>query len=213
MRPIVFTNKHKKKHFELFNGMNHPHFNITANIEIGPLITYCKKQQLSISHSIVFLIAKTANEIPEFKWRIRGNEIVEHNTIQPSFTVHTDTSDVFSFCTVNYNPDSSIFLRDAKNISEAMKTNPSMEDEEGRDDYLFLSAFPWVSFTSMQHAMHYHPCDSVPRISWGKFFNNNGKLVMPISVQVHHALVDGKHVGQFYQTLESMTMTPEHNLK
>lgn len=189
--------------------MNHPHFNITANVEIEPLITYCKNHQLSITHSIVFLIAKTANEITEFKWRIRGADVIEHESVQPSFTVNTDTSDVFSFCTVNYNANPSIFLKDAKSISESMKTNPRLEDEEGKDDYLFLSAFPWVSFTSMQHAMHYHPSDSVPRISWGKFFDNNGKLVMPISVQVHHALVDGKHVGKFYKNLEIMTMQPD----
>ena len=205
MKNITFQNEHRKKHFEFFNGMNHPHFNITANVEIEPLITYCKNHQLSITHSIVFLIAKTANEITEFKWRIRGADVIEHESVQPSFTVNTDTSDVFSFCTVNYNANPSIFLKDAKSISESMKTNPRLEDEEGKDDYLFLSAFPWVSFTSMQHAMHYHPSDSVPRISWGKFFDNNGKLVMPISVQVHHALVDGKHVGKFYKNLEIMS--------
>ncbi|WP_291867461.1 CatA-like O-acetyltransferase [Maribacter sp.] len=209
MKNITFQNEHRKKHFEFFNGMNHPHFNITANVEIEPLITYCKNHQLSITHSIVFLIAKTANEITEFKWRIRGADVIEHESVQPSFTVNTDTSDVFSFCTVNYNANPSIFLKDAKSISESMKTNPRLEDEEGKDDYLFLSAFPWVSFTSMQHAMHYHPSDSVPRISWGKFFDNNGKLVMPISVQVHHALVDGKHVGKFYKNLEIMTMQPD----
>lgn len=209
MKTIIFNNEHRKKHFKFFNEMNHPHFNITANIEIGSLHKYCKKHELSITHAIVFLISKTANEIPEFKWRIRDNNVVEHKTVQPSFTVDTDASDVFSFCTVNYNANPSLFLKDARNTSEAMKTNPDMEDEIGRDDYLFLSSIPWVSFTGVQHAMHYHPCDSVPRIIWGKFFDSNEKTMMPLSVQVHHAIVDGKHVGLFYQNLEKMTKNPE----
>ena len=83
-----------------------------------------------------------------------------------------------------------------------MKSNPSLEDQPGRDDYLFLSAIPWVSFTSIQHAMHFHPHDSVPRISWGKFFEQNGKILMPVSIQAHHALVDGRHMGAYFETLQ-----------
>ena len=49
------------------------------------------------------------------------------------------------------------------------------EDEEGRDDFLFLSAIPWISFTSFSHAMHYTPADSVPRITWGKSFKEGAK--------------------------------------
>ncbi|MEO1413610.1 MAG: CatA-like O-acetyltransferase, partial [Bacteroidota bacterium] len=85
-----------------------------------------------------------------------------------------------------------------------MQQNPSMEDEAGRDDYLFLSAVPWVSFTSVQHAMPYHPGDSVPRIVWGKYFREGDRTQLPFSVQAHHAVVDGWHVGQYLQTLQAL---------
>ena len=212
MKKIEFTNLHRKKHFDFFNGMNHPHFNITANVDITLLLAFLKEHSLPTSFSLVYLLSRTANEIKEFRWRIRNDQVIEHNTVQPSFSVPTEESDVFSFCTVAYDKDPNAFIKEAFRVSQLMKTNPSIEDEEGRDDYLFMSAIPWISFTSMQHAMSYHPHDSVPRISWGKFFEQNGKTLMPLSVQVHHAIVDGKHVGQYFQCLGEMTEQPQKYL-
>jgi len=109
---------------------------------------------------------------------------------------------------VGYVKDSKSFIENAMEIKENMRTNPSFEDEGDRDDYLFLSAIPWVSFTGIQHAMHYHPSDSVPRISWGKFFEQNDKILMPLAIQAHHALVDGRHMGAFFQNFETMAAKP-----
>lgn len=212
MKAITFTNPHRKKHFDFFNGMNHPHLNITANVDVTNLISFLKSNGLPITPSIVYIISKTANAIPQFRWRIRNGKVFEHEVVHPSFTVSTEESDVFSFCTVEFNDDPKTFLASAVDQINAMQTAPSFEDEEGRDDYLFLSAIPWVSFTSMQHAMHYHPSDSVPRITWGKFFKQNGKTLMPLSLQAHHALVDGQHMGSYFMDLEEMAFSPERYL-
>jgi chloramphenicol O-acetyltransferase type A len=209
MREINFKNPHRQKHFEFFNSMNHPHFNITANVDITHLLPYLKKNKLPITPSIVYLVSRVANEISEFKWRIREGKVVEHNTVQPSFTVFTDVADVFSFCTVKYEKEAKVFIQKAFEKSEKMKKDPSFEDEIGRDDFLFLSSIPWVSFTSFKHAMRFHPSDSVPRIVWGKFFESNGRMQMPLSVQVHHAVVDGRHVGYYFQKIEEVANAPE----
>lgn len=209
MKEIVFESEHRKKHFDFFNGMNHPHFNITANVDVTDAISYIKSKGWPLTFSLVYLLSRAANEIKEFRWRIRKGGVVEHHAVHPSFTVPTQEADVFSFCTVDYNADALTFITEAKKVSDAMKTDPSLEDEEGRDDYLFLSAIPWVSFTSIQHAMNYHPHDSVPRISWGKFFIQHGRQMMPLAVQVHHALVDGRHVGHYFQKTEALFTDPE----
>ncbi len=209
MREIIFENPHRQKHFQFFNSMNHPHFNITANVEITHLLAFLKKNSWPITPSIVYLISRVANDIREFRWRIREGKVFEYEKVSPSFSVYTEVADVFSFCNVEYEKDSKNFIQRAFKKSEKMKTEPSFEDEVGRDDFLFLSSIPWVSFTSFEHAMQHHPSDSVPRIAWGKFFEINGKIQMPLSVQVHHAVVDGRHVGQYFQKIEEMAMNPE----
>lgn len=205
--PITFSSSHRQRHFDFFNQMNHPHFNICANVDITALLPFLKANNLPFTPSIVYLISRVANEINEFRWRIRENEVIEYDRVDPSFTVWTEAADVFSFCTVPFHQEAGIFTADALAKMEQMKSDPSMDDEE-RDDLLFLSSIPWVSFTSFQHAMGYHPGDSVPRITWGKYFEENGKIKMPLSVQVHHAIVDGRHVGAYFNQLEELSMNP-----
>jgi len=204
MKEINFTNSHRKAHFDFFNSMNHPHFNITANVDITNFLPFLKKEKLPITPSIVYLISRVANEIPEFRWRIQEGKVVEHEMVTPSFSVFTEVADVFSFCAVEYEKDARSFIKKAFEKSEEMKKNPSFKDEEDRDDFIFLSSIPWVSFTGFQHAMRNHPADSVPRFVWGKFFEMNGRMMMPLSVQVHHAVVDGRHVGRFFQMVEEV---------
>jgi chloramphenicol O-acetyltransferase type A len=65
-----------------------------------------------------------------------------------------------------------------------------------------MTAIPWVSFTSFMQPMHLQPADSVPRFAWGKFFKDGAFLKLPLSVQGHHALMDGVHVGKFYAKVQ-----------
>ena len=102
MKTITFSNPHRQKHFDFFQNMNHPHFNICANVDITELLAYLKEKSLPFTPTMVYLISKTANRIKEFRWRIREGQVVEHPLVHPSFTVLTEASSVFSFCYVDY---------------------------------------------------------------------------------------------------------------
>lgn len=209
MKIIQFSNPHRQKHFDFFRQMDQPHFNITANLDITHLQNWIKANQLTFTPVMVFCIAKTANTIPEFKQRIRDEQLIEHDAVHPSFTVLTEVSDVFSFCTVPYQQHFNSFHESALNMINRMKTEPSFEDEAGRDDYLFLSAIPWIAFTSILHPMHYTPVDSVPRIAWGKYFTEGGRIKLPFSVQAHHSIVDGIHMGRYFEFIQDLFDEPE----
>lgn len=202
MKKVDLSNPHRKKHFEFFNSMSNPHFNITSPADITGLREI--RDAGSLNTRIVYLLSRAAHDVPEFRQRIRGKEVVEHQMVHPSFTVPTEESEVFSFCTVEYDPRYREFRQRAEAEIERMRVAPSFEDEPGRDDYLFMSAIPWLPFTSIQHAMDYTAPDSVPRLSWGKFYEAGDRLMMPLSVQVHHALLDARHVARFYERFEEL---------
>lgn len=188
--------------------MDQPHFSVSADIDIQQFLKYIREHKLSFTASVVYAIAHTLNEIPEFRYRIRGEEVVEHELIHPSFTVTTEVSDVFSFCTVPFSYNASEFIDLTLTKIKEMQHQPSFEDEEGRDDFIFMSAMPWISFTSVMHPMHYHPVDSVPRVAWGKYREEAKKVLMPVALQAHHALVDGIHAGLFFEYLEKKMREP-----
>lgn len=205
MKKIVFQDSHREKHFAFFASMDNPHFGITANVDITNFLEVVRKSaELRFTPAIVYLIGRVAMEVKPFRWRIRGEEIVEHEVLKPSFAVPTKHSHAFSFCTVAWVDDPKVFHQRAVNEMEAMAEAPSFEDEEGQDNYLFLSAFPWASFTSVTHAMDTRRGDSVPRITWGKYFKQGDRVLMPLAVQAHHGLVDGSDLGRYYQQMERL---------
>ncbi|TLN02146.1 chloramphenicol acetyltransferase, partial [bacterium] len=90
-----------------------------------------------------------------------------------------------------------------------VQAEPVLSDEPGQDDLLFMTSVPWVTFTSILHPIHMHPADSVPRIAWGRFVTREGRTWMPVAVQAHHALLDGLHVGRYYQRIQELFDHPE----
>ncbi|WP_442872068.1 CatA-like O-acetyltransferase [Agathobaculum sp. NTUH-O15-33] len=44
--------------------------------------------------------------------------------------------------------------------------------------------------------------NATPLFDWGKFFERDGKLLLPFSVQAHHSFVDGLHIGRLADALQ-----------
>lgn len=204
MKVIRFDEPHRKAHFDFFRKMANPYFAYTVRVDISTFYSQIKKENLQFTPALVYILSRAANCIPQLRWRVRGNSVVEHTQIHPSFTVGTDVSDVFSFCTVPFQDRALDFIDNALIQMQSMRKNPSFEDEVGRDDYIFMSASPWVHFTSVRHPTHIPAQDSIPRLAWGKYISENKRLWMPLDVQAHHAVVDGKHLGEFIERVQAL---------
>lgn len=211
MKYIDIDNWRRKDHYNYFKQLDYPHFNICGNIDITKHYRYIKENEIPFFISVLYAATKTANEIKEFRFRIREDKLVEHEAVSPSFTVMTD-DEVFSFCTAKFLDRYSDFKDNALAEIEKVKNNVNIEDEPGRDDLLYITSIPWISFTNITHPIQMNPVDSIPRISWGKYFEENGKFKLPFSVQAHHALVDGMHVGQYFKIIQETFDNPEKHL-
>lgn len=202
----------RAKHFAFFNGLDYPHFNVCAMVDIARLLPWAKENEHSIFRSILYFASRAANDIPEFRQRIRGEQIVEHGAAHPSYTSMTDAG-VFSFTDVQYVPDLRSFFNNCERQEAAVKSEASLEDEAHRDDYLFVSSLPWIHFTSFVHPVHISGLDSVPRLTWGKYQKEGERVALPFSVQIHHALADGWHVGEYFRLLQAYFDQPEEGIK
>ncbi|NFU00042.1 chloramphenicol acetyltransferase [Clostridium botulinum] len=207
MKLIDIENWKRKDHYNFFRQVDYPHFNICGNIDITKFYKYIKENELPFFISILYASTKTANSIKEFKLRIRGDKVIEHETVNPPFTIITD-EEVFSFCRSNYTDNFNEFKTNTLKEIEKVKNNISIEDEPGQDDLLYITSIPWVSFTNITHPIQMNPVDSIPRIAWGKYFEEGGNIKLPISVDVHHALVDGVHIGQYFNIIQEILDNP-----
>jgi len=208
MRTIDMQTWSRREHFNKFKAIDYPHFNMCANVDLTTFYRVVKQRGISFTAAIVYVLARASNDIPEFRWRIRGETVVEHEVVHPSVTILVD-DDLFSFCTIEYSEEFSEFAVRAAERIAYVKEHPTLADEPGQDDLLFMTAIPWVSFTSFMHPANFHPTDSVPRFAWGKLFEDGESMKMPLSVQGHHALMDGIHVGRYYEKVQGYLHNPD----
>jgi chloramphenicol O-acetyltransferase type A len=167
-----------------------------------------KARGVPVTTAIAYVLARAANAVPEFRMRIRGDRVVRHEVVHPSWTIPAD-DDLFGFVTVRYGDDFAAFVAAAIKETARREADPTLEDEPGQDDLLFMTAIPWVSFTGFTHPTYSLRSDSVPMLAWGKFWRDGETLKMPLQVQVHHGLVDGLHVGRFYERVQAILDNPD----
>ena len=198
----------RKDHYEFFNTFEYPHFSLCADVDLSAILPAIKKVKVSFTATIMYMIARTANAIPEFRHRVREGNPIEHDVVHPSATILTK-DDLFSFCTVLYSPDFMDFATRAMEEIDQVKREPDIDEKIQDDSMLFMSSIPWVTFTAFMHPLKLNPADSVPRFAWGRYKEQDGKILMPLSVQAHHAVVDGLHVGRYYQQIQELLDRPD----
>lgn len=208
MRTIDLNSWPRKDTFEFFNGYDDPQFNICANVTITR--TYELLQTLGISRFIgmLWLITDAANNIAEIRYRIRGNSVVEHQYVHPSFT-WLNEDNTLTFCSATYEGNVTDFFENAQRSIAGVEPNPVIADKKESDNVLYISCVPWINFTSISHPYKKDDTRSIPRITWGKFFQDHDQWLMPVSLQLHHGLADGYHASLFFEYLQNSLENPE----
>ncbi len=204
MEYIDIENWKRKEHFRFFHRADYAQYNICANIDVTSFLAFVKENGISFYYAMIHASTFAANEIVNFRYRIREDKIVLHDKLNPSFTdINGDDDELFKLVTVDMKADILEFVNYAKELSKTQKDYFPMENLAGRDDFVYITCIPWVSFTHMSHTISLNKNDSVPRLSWGKYFKEGERVLLPFSVQVNHALVDGIHVGRYFEKLQN----------
>ena len=85
---------------------------------------------------------------------------------------------------------------------EKVKTQKEYFIAPPANDEFSFSPLPWISYTHISHTISGNRTNAAPLLDWGKFFERDGRMILPFSVQVHHSFVDGIHVGRVEERLQ-----------
>jgi chloramphenicol O-acetyltransferase type A len=193
----------RRSTFEYFKNFEDPFFNMTANVDVTALYQFCKLESVSFSLACVYFSQAALNNIREFRLRLLNEAAVEYDHVEATQTILND-DETFSFCYFKRQADLKAFNAAGLAAREKYRELKTFDVESNRIDLIYYSVIPWVSFTSFKHASRFDNRNTVPRIVFGKTFAENEKLKMPISVEAHHAMMDGIHVGKYFQGLQRL---------
>lgn len=200
----------RKEHFEYFNRLSYPYVGITVNVDISALLKKVRAENLPFFLTVCYCVSNAANGVPEMRQRILNDKIIEFDRCPTSHTVALEDG-TYCYCTLDGNRPFSRFLPYAIQAQEAAKRNRTLSEAAAEvSDKIFISTLPWVTYTSLIQPVPI-PADSNPRITWGKYFIQGAKTLMPVSALCHHGLVDGIHIARFYELLQIQFLTIGHS--
>ena len=200
----------RRQHFEFFRHYEKTWFNICADVDVTALVAHCAEPDgPSFFLASLWLSLEAANGVEELRYRLHGDQVVVHPVIHGGSTVLMP-DETFAFAYFDYHPTYPAFTAEAAPVLDKVKNGPGgLEPEPDRDDLIHYSVIPWVAFSSFSHARVRTRDVSVPKIVFGKHRPVGDRRLLPVSVEVHHALVDGLHVGRFYERFEELAGRPE----
>lgn len=137
----------------------------------------------------------TYKVVDEKTWERAMHCMIFRNSVEPAFCVTFDV-DVTNFL---------------KKIREQNYVELAAQTIEGQKEYFTgplgndvfqCSSMPWVTYTHISHTNSGKKDNATPLFDWGKYYEKDGRLFMPLSVQAHHSFVDGIHIGKYADKLQ-----------
>lgn len=206
---LDLANWPRRELFEFFRDFDKPYFNICTRLDITNLLAELRNQpDVSVSLAYHYFALKAANEIEPFRYRLRDGQVLVHDVINGGTTLLLP-NETFTLVYFDYADTFAEFIGPAQRAIEETLKSHAFRPRHDDDARIHCTTIPWISFTSFSHARNWRREDSVPKISFGKFIRENDRTLMPFSVEVHHALMDGLHVGRYVARIEEMLAQPE----
>jgi chloramphenicol O-acetyltransferase type A len=203
-RYLDVTNWARRDVFEFFCAFDKPYFNICTRLDVTNLVEILRHYpKRSISLAYHYFALRAANEIEPFGYRLREGKVILHDVIHGGTTVLLP-NETFTLAYFEYDANFEKFMDQAERVVQEVLSGDGGFRPDPDDDRIHFTTLPWVSFTSFSHARNWQREDSVPKIAFGKFVTENQQTFLPFSVEVHHALMDGLHVGRYVSRVEEL---------
>ncbi len=186
-------------HCRIFRNIVDPAFCVTFTADITNFLQKTRQQKFSFTIAMVYAVCKCANEIEAFRYRFLDEKIVLFDKIDTAFTYLNQETELFKVVNVPMQDNIQRYVRVATKTAKEQKeyfTGPL------GNDVFQCSAIPWITYTHISHTNLGKKDNATPLFDWGKYYEKNGGMVLPISVQAHHSFVDGIHIGKFADSLQ-----------
>lgn len=203
----------RRSAFEFFRGFAKPHFSVCTRVDVTALKPALAQLGLgSITLASHFIALQLANRVEPFRYRMRQDRVTVLDAVHGSTTVlRADQS--FGFAYLEHAPTFAAFVaQGAAALAAARHGAQDFSPRVDDDALIHFTTLPWLHFTSFTHARDGAFEDAIPKIAFGRIdtqrMGEQAQRWMPLSLEVHHALMDGLHAGQFVQGFEAAMAEP-----
>lgn len=178
---------------------------MTARIDVTELVDYSKEKGTKFYINFLYLLTKVLNSRDDYKTQYlwQTDELICYDVVNPiQYVFHEDTETCTPVYTTYYKNYEEFYKNALADVENAKKTREYMLDSENHPNWFDASYISWLSYDSMNIELPDGYIYLLPIINWGKYREENGRLMMPLTVRMNHAVADGYLVANVYRLLE-----------
>ena len=178
---------------------------MTARIDVTELVAYSRENNRKFYINFLYILSKVLNSRDDYKmgYLWQTDELICYDSINPTqYIFHEDTETCTPVYTTYCEDYETFYDNAAADIKKAKQTREYGLDMENHPNWFDASYIPWLSYDSLNIELPDGFLFFAPIVNWGKYREEKGRLMMPVSVRLNHAIADGYLVANVFRLLE-----------
>lgn len=201
---IDFDSFPRKEHFQHYHSNVKCSYSLTVNIDITQIYNTAKEKGKKLYPSLIWWLSNGVNtfDFMRFEHDSEGR-VGFYDAVNPSFTVMPKNSENFASLWCEYSPDFEKFYQNCTQIMDCYKDTDRFAPQTDRPANCFdISSLPWIDFTAFNLNLHTSGTWLLPIFTTGRLIKQNDKVLIPLAIQVHHAVCDGWYCAKFIDYIQ-----------
>lgn len=178
---------------------------MTARVDVTDLVAHSKRTCTKFYINFLYILSKVLNSRDDYRmgYLWQTDELICYDRINPAQYVFHEDTETCSPVYTEYHADYATFYRAAlEDLEWAKQSREYALDAANHPNWFDASYISWLSYDALNIELPDGFLYFLPIINWGRFREENGRLVMPVSVRLNHAVADGYLVANVFRLLE-----------
>lgn len=178
---------------------------VTSKIDVTELKEYSKKTCTKFYINFLYILAKVLNSRDDYKmgYLWQTDTLICYDKINPTqYIFHDDTETCTPVYTEYFEDYKTFYENCAADIEKAKQTREYGLDMINHPNWFDASYISWLSYDSLNIELPDGHLFFAPIINWGRYREDGGQFLMPVTVRLNHAIADGYLVAKVFKLLE-----------
>ena len=204
--PIDLKTWNRGQMFWYFSQQAPTGYSLTVDVDVTHMKKVLENANKKFFPAYLWLVTKLLNQQIEFRVAEKDGAVGYYDCLTPLYAAFHEDDKTFSLMWTEYDDDFNVFYQDYLN---GQQQYGNVHGVLSRTECLpppnayTVSCVPWIRFRHFAVHSYENKPYYFPSVEAGKITEENGRLIMPLSLTCHHATTDGYHVNLFLERLQA----------
>lgn len=175
----------------------------TAKLDVTKALEKSKKHGFNFYSVMLYHLYKAVNSIENFRLDILKGKLIKWDRIVPTFSSINKNSKLFFILCADMQENCVDYNEQYRKTVEKYADSATMIPQVDLPENVFnVSCIPWLHFEHFSSNSKINENKIVKMITFGKYEQTNGRFLLPLTIQISHAIADGYHIALFFEKLQ-----------